>query len=103
MSEYILTYHGGRKPDSPEEGAQHMAAWRAWAEDLGDAVVNRGTPLGSAKVVNAEGGNDKAAGQSMSGFSVVTADDIDAAVAMARKCPFIDLDGTLEVAEMKQM
>jgi hypothetical protein len=39
----------------------------------------------------------------MSGFSVVMAADIDAALEMAKRCPFLDIGGTLEVAEMLEM
>ena len=38
----------------------------------------------------------------MTGFSVVKADSMDAALEMAKGCPFLDI-GTLEVAEMKEM
>jgi len=49
MSNYVLSYHGGRTPESPEEGAKQMAKWKAWVGGLGDAVVNPGTPLGKPK------------------------------------------------------
>ena len=49
MSNYIIAYHGGKKPESPEEGAKHMAKWKAWVGGLGDAVVNPGTPLGNVQ------------------------------------------------------
>lgn len=29
MPEYIIAYHGGKKPESPEAGAQHMAKWKS--------------------------------------------------------------------------
>jgi len=36
-------------------------------------------------------------------FSVVMAADIDAALELAKRCPFLDFGGTLEVAEMLEM
>ena len=36
-------------------------------------------------------------------FSVVMAADIDAALELAKRCPFLDCGGTLEVAEMLEM
>ena len=36
------------------------------------------------------------------GFSVVNADNIDAALTIARSCPHLRI-GTIEVAEMMQM
>ena len=103
MSNYILAYHGGRKPESPEEGAKHMAKWKAWVGGLGDAAVNPGTPLGKSKTVSSSGVSDGGGSNPMSGFSVVKADSMDAALEMAKECPFLELGGTLEVAEMKEM
>ena len=28
MSNYVFAYHGGKMPESPEEGAKHMAKWK---------------------------------------------------------------------------
>ena len=39
----------------------------------------------------------------MSGFSIVKADSMDAALEMAKVCPFLDLGGTLEVARVMKM
>ena len=38
MPDFMLAYHGGKAPESPEEGAKVMAAWEAWYKDLGDSV-----------------------------------------------------------------
>jgi hypothetical protein len=103
MANYIIAYHGGSKPESPEAGAAHMAKWRDWLTELADAVVNPGTPLGNSRIVSAEGVSDDGGSNAMSGFSVVEADSLDAAIAMAQACPFLETGGTLEVAEMKSM
>ena len=42
MSNYIFAFHGGKKPESPEEGAKFMERWKAWVGGLGYAVVNPG-------------------------------------------------------------
>lgn len=102
MSEYIIAYLGGKKPDTPEQGAEHMAKWKAWLGDLGDAVVNPGTPLGTSVIISSEGVSEDARPDRLTGFSIVKADNLDAAVAIAKECPFLDM-GTLEVAEIKQM
>ncbi len=102
MADYIIAYHGGRKPNSPEEGQAHMQKWKEWVGDLGDAAVNPGTPLNKSYFVSADEvteGGDKA----MSGYSVVKADSIEEAIVMAQSCPFLEMGGTLEVAEMMDM
>ena len=103
MSNYVIAYHGGKKPETPEEGAKHMAKWKAWVDGLGDAVVNPGTPLGKSKTVSSAGVSDDGGSNPMSGFSIVTADSMDAALEMAKKCPFLEFGGTLEVAEVMEM
>ncbi len=102
MSNYVFAYHGGKKPESPEEGAKHMAKWKAWIGGLGDAVVNPGTPLGKSKTVSSGGVSDTDGSNSLTGFSIVKADSVDAAVEMAKTCPFLEM-GTIEVAEVRKM
>ena len=102
MPDYIIAYHGGKKPDSPEEGAEHMAKWKAWLGNLGDAVVNPGTPLGKSKTVSSDGVSDDGGPNSLTGFSIVNANSMDAALEMAKACPFLDI-GIIEVAEVMEM
>ncbi len=102
MSNYIIAYHGGKKPDSPEEGAKQMARWQAWLGDLGDAVVNPGTPLGKSRIVSSDGVSDDGGPNPLTGFSIVEADSMDAALEMAKECPFLEI-GTIEVAEVMKM
>ncbi len=103
MPDYVIAYRGGKKPASPEEGAKHMARWKAWIGGLGDAVVNPGTPLGKSRIVSSAGVSDDGESNPMSGFSIVKADRMDAALEMAKEYPFLDLSGTLEVAEVMEM
>jgi len=103
VSNYIIAYHGGKKPESPEEGAKHMAKWKAWVGDLGDAVVNPGTPLGKSKTVSSGGVSDDGGSNPLSGFSMVKADGMDAALEMAKGSPFLEIGGTIEVAEVMEM
>ena len=39
MTNYLLAYHGGAAPSSPEQAKQVMAEWDAWFESIGSAVV----------------------------------------------------------------
>ncbi len=102
MPDYVFAYHGGKKPESPEEGAESMAKWNAWIEDLGDAVVNPGTPLGMSKTVSAGSVSNDGGPNPLTGFSIVKADDMDAALDMAKRCPFVE-HGTIEVAQVMEM
>lgn len=103
MPNYIIAYHGGKKPESPEQGAEQMAKWETWVEELGEAVVNPGTPLMKTRIVSSAGVSEDGGSNSMSGFSVVHAENMDTALEMAKACPFLETGGTLEVAEMLEM
>lgn len=102
MPNFIIAYHGGSKPETPEDGAKQMAKWKAWLEDLGETVVNPGTPLGKSKFVSAAGVSDGGGQDALTGYTTVEADDMDAALVMAKACPFLEM-GTLEVAEVMNM
>ncbi|MEM8870919.1 MAG: hypothetical protein AAGE38_10995 [Pseudomonadota bacterium] len=104
MPDYVFAYHGGRTPETPEEGAKVMAAWQAWFGTMGDAVVNDGAPVGKSKTVSVDGVADNGGSNPLSGFTLVRASDIDAACEMAKGCPMvIDGSGSVEVAQVHEM
>jgi len=102
MPNYVFAYHGGKEPESPDEGAKQMAKWKAWVDGLGEAVVNPGTPLGMSKTVSSGGVSNDAGSNPLTGFSMVKADSMHAALEMAGACPFLEI-GTIEVAEVMEM
>lgn len=103
MPNFIFAYHGGGKPESPEEGQKVMAAWMAWYESMGTAVADGGAPVGMSKTVTASGIEDNGGSNPLSGFTLVTADSIEAATELAKGCPILQDGGTVEVAEALQM
>lgn len=101
MSNFIA-YHGGKKFESSAEDAAYMAKWRAWIGALGEALVNPGTPLGKSKTVSANGVADGGGANPLTGYSIVQALSLDAAVEMAKGCPHLE-HGAIEVAEVMDM
>jgi hypothetical protein len=101
MPKYLIGYHGGRKFDSPQEGRAAQMKWKAWITGLGNAVINPGTPLGAGKLVSSSGVSDGGANL-LTGFSIIMADSMDAALELAQRCPHLD-HGTIEVAEVMEM
>ena len=102
MPQFIFAYHGEKMPEDPDEGAKLMARWQDWMAGLGDALVNPGHPVGKSTTVSASGVTNDGGPNPLSGFSLVQADDIDAAIEMAKGCPHID-DGSIEIAETVEM
>jgi hypothetical protein len=97
---YLLVYHGGQMPETPEEGAKVMETWNAWFATLGDAVVDGGNPVSQVQTIGNNGTVSNGALNPASGYSVIKADSLDAAVALAKGCPILNGGlGSIEVAE----
>ena len=103
MSRYMLTYLGGEKPATPEEGKQNFAKYQQWLASLGEAAVSPANPLKGTHTVAPDGSVTEESTTSMSGFTIVEADSMEAALTMAKACPFLDIGGFLEVSELMQM
>jgi hypothetical protein len=98
MGKYLLAYKGGGMAESEEEQKRVMDAWMGWFGGLGDAVVDMGSPFGASAAV----GGSSTSG--LTGYSVVTADSLDDAVAMAGDCPILEGgSGAVEVYESAGM
>ena len=103
MPKYVMVYLGGNHPSSPEEGQKHFAKYKEWLGSLGDAVVSPANPLKDTSTVSPDGSVASGSTTSMSGYTIVEADSMEAALDMAKSCPFLDIEGTLEVSELVQM
>jgi hypothetical protein len=104
MPKYVLAYHGGSMPDSPAAQEDAMAAWGAWFGSLGEAVIDGGNPTGASKTVTSAGAVTNGGGANpLTGYSLFTASDLDAAVALAKSCPILKAGGSVEVAEAIDM
>jgi hypothetical protein len=62
---------------------------------MGDDLVDLGKPAVGATAVGNCG-----PGTALGGYSVVSAPDLDAALAMAKGCPQLSRDGGVEVAQL---
>ena len=104
MPKFMFIYHGGGRPESEEDQHKAMAAWGAFYEKMGSAVVHGGGPAGASQTVSAAGVAADGGANPVSGLTLVSADSIEAAVEMAKGCPLvIEGDGSVEVAEMIEM
>ncbi len=103
MPQYMITYLGGDQPSSPEEAKQHMSKYREWLSSLGDSAVSPANPLKGTSTVNSDRTVTTGSTTSMSGFTIIEADSMEAALLMAKACPFLDIGGSLEVSELIEM
>jgi hypothetical protein len=98
MSNFLLTFHGGSMPESKEEGDRVMAAWTAWFGTLGDALVDGGNPISNSKAISPDGSVMDAT-SAPSGYSILKADSLEAAVALAKGCPVLAGGAAVVVSE----
>lgn len=93
MAQFILTYVGGSQPATPEEGKAHMERYMAWIGGL-DAVTPQ-QPLKNTEVL----GTKEIV--PMMGYTIINAEDIAAAKAIAESCPFLEMDNSaMQVSEL---
>ena len=104
MTNFVLLYTGGGMPESEEEQATVMAAWGAWYGGMGEAVVDGGNPFGASKNVSSTGTNDgSVSSPPVTGYTIISADSLDAAVAQVQDHPHLQYGGQVSVYETFQM
>ena len=99
MAKFLLTYHGGKLADTPEEQAKAMAAWESWFSQIGSGVVDKGNPVGQIKTVSTSGVSNGASTPS-TGYSIISVNSIDEAVKASQMCPVLQGGGSVEVGEI---
>ena len=105
MAKFIYLYRGpAPKISTPEEAAERTAAFVAWMDKVGPALVDGGSPFGASTSV-CDDGTEGAAGQ-LIGYSIVDAADLDEAKALTDGLPFLygsDGECAVEIFELLTM
>jgi hypothetical protein len=94
MATFVLTY---RAPEDYTLGTPDgVAAWNSWLEGMGTHLADTGKPVTGSATVGDCGDGIRPIG----GYSLITADDLDEAVALAQGCPFVGRGGGVEVGQL---
>jgi hypothetical protein len=107
MAKFIYLYRGPSAKLAeltPEQSAERMAAFGAWLERVGPALVDAGSPFGPGVCVR-DDGTTGPTGDAF-GFSIVEADDLATATALADGLPILSGDEeefAVEVFELLPM
>jgi hypothetical protein len=101
MTKFIFVYHAPMSPadaapPDPEQMQEVMGQWMAWAGKVGDGMVDFGTPLANGVRVTADGGTSPST-REVAGYSIIEADDMDAALALAKDHPHLNMPGGCEI------
>ena len=95
MAKYVFSY---RVPSDYAPHAGTAAEWQAWFGGMGSALLD----LGHAVVDYASLGEVGGSGSRMIGYSVVSAVDMDSALALAKDCPALRVGGGVEVGPVME-
>ena len=112
MANYLYLFRGGggMKHMSPQQLEENMGKWAAWVGQLskqgqfkgGEPVAEEGRQLTGKRKTVTDGpfGETK---DIVGGYLLVTAPSLDAATELARGCPILENDGSVEVRELREM
>jgi hypothetical protein len=103
MPQYIFVYLGGEYPIIPVEGQKHFSKYQQWLSSLGDAVISPAIPFKNTHTVQPNGATGPGSTTAMSGLSIIKMASMEEALKAAESCPFLKINGTLEVSEMIEM
>jgi hypothetical protein len=96
MAEFIFTYRtpADYTPGAPDE----IAAWNAWFQGMGSQLRDLGKPVFNRATVG-----DSGDGARLGGYSLVTAENLDEALTLAKGCPIVAAGGGVEVGELADL
>ena len=83
MGKYLLVYYGGKMAATPKEVEKSNMDWMNWFKSMGKSMVDMGAPTMPGKMV----GGKPMTGDPVTGYSVIMADSMDAAMKMAKGAP----------------
>jgi hypothetical protein len=95
MPSYVFTYR------QPKDQPLNMAAadeWFKWFDEIGEHITVPGSAVSTARQIGNVDGS-----QRVSGFTVISARDLDHAAELAQGCPAIGQGFGLEVGELLEV
>jgi hypothetical protein len=96
MPKYVFVY---RAPKGYAPGqAEAVDAWTQFGKSLEGRLVDFGNPVFESSIVGKCDGDTQ-----LGGYSFVTADDLESAVALAKGSPTLRIGGGVEVGEITEM
>jgi hypothetical protein len=95
MAKYVFSF---RVPSGYAPHAGTSAEWQSWFAGLGSALVDVGHAVTDYASLGEIGGSDSR----MVAYSVVSAQDMDSALALAKGCPVLRVGGGVEVGPVME-
>lgn len=107
MKKFLVLYHAPVEALQqtmnvpPEQQAKGMEAWMQWAQKCGDNLVEMGAPLMGGQELRHDGSINNSH-KNVSGYSILQAENMDAAKSLMEGHPHISgwhPDATIEIHE----
>ena len=101
MADFLVVYHGSVK-DNPthDEQMARMDAWLKWMGAISAAIKDAGHPASRAWTVTKDGTTEDAGANPATGYSVLTAESMQAALELVMGCPQLAEGGSIELCEL---
>jgi len=93
MPTFVLAY---RNPVGYTPSPDSMAAWMAWFDTIGEQLVETGKPV----IDRSSLGNCSSDRTQLGGYSLISAEDLEGALAIAKGCPHLNRGGGVEVGQL---
>jgi hypothetical protein len=95
MANYVFSF---RVPADYRPDGGTPAEWQVWFGGLGSALVDVGNAVSAYESLGEVGGSDSR----MVAYSVVSAEDMESALALANDCPVMRVGGGVEVGPVME-
>ncbi len=96
MAHFVLSY---RSPRGYQPGPETAGAWMAWFDSMGDHVVEIGRPVFERTSV----GDCQSNSTELGGYSILSAGDMEEALALAQGCPHLERGGGVEIGQLAEV
>ena len=107
MKKFVVIYHApmsaveAMASASPAEMEEGMKPWMDWAARSGDGLVDLGTPLAGGQKLSKTGSSSSE--RSVTGYSILQADDMDGAKALLQGHPHLEWAAGCEIEVHESM
>ena len=101
MSNYVLLYTGGAMAANEAERKKNIDEWNEWYRKIDNEVVDQGNPFSpTAKYISGDGHvYDGPIGSMVTGYTIIKAMSLDAAIQLAKSCPALKNGAKISVYE----
>jgi hypothetical protein len=102
MTKFLFVYYGGKMETDPKKQKESVDAWMKWFGSLGKAVVDAGNPTMPGKILSKTGTKD-ISGDPVTGYSIMQAESLEAAIKQAKSSPQLAAGGQIAVYTLMDM